>query len=304
MKDLGVSQTVASKILGDVFGYACDDGDDDKLLTDQGPMAALVDAENDDVFDELLVKLKDKWNELESSCTGKVPLFYSWFSQYKACDIKESMLAPLRSAVGLGCPPLKYTTNSNESINAMIHGKNHYNAKSWADFCSFIKEQVDIQRREIELAIVSKGEYRVCSEYSKYIMVSEEMWWRMTLSQRRKKITAFFSVTDCKLKTSVASTSACSAVPRASCIDAEPNSTVHTSSISHTPLSVPYKSTGITTLSEEHLQSLWSKAAFISSKQSNIVAAPGASSTYMVSSAYIQGHTQQSYCTSCRKISM
>ena len=291
LKELGVAQTVASKILGDVFGYACDN-DDDALHTNlEATEMPLVDAENDDAFDEILVKLKDKWNELESSCTGKAPLFYSWFNQYKACDIKESMLASLRSAIGLGNPPCKYTTNSNESINAMIHGKNHYNAKNWADFCSFIKELVDVQRKEIELAIVSKGEYRISSEYSKY-MVSEEMWWKLTPSQRRRKISAFFSAADCKLKTSRDHTlsSNCSATSRASCIEEEPNyshtpsrkSIAVSPSTSNIPLSIPHKSTGITTLSEVHLQNLWSKAALILSKKSNIVAAPGASSTYMV----------------------
>ena len=295
LKELGVSQTVASKILGDVFGYAYDNDDDTLHANLEATEVPLVDAENDDAFDELLVKLKDKWNELESSCTGKAPLFYSWFNQYKACDIKESMLASLRRAIGLGNPPCKYTTNSNESINAMIHGKNHYNAKNWADFCGFIKELVDVQRKEIELAILSKGEYRISSEYSKY-MVSEETWWKLTPSQRRRKISAFFSVVDCKLKTSHDHTlsSDCSATSRASYIDEEPNYS-HTPSrksitippsTSNTPLSIPHKSTGIATLSEVHLQNLWSKAALILSKRSNIVAAPGSSSIYMVIAWY------------------
>ena len=93
----------------------------------------IVDAWSEDEFHEILEQLADKWNALEKECTKKLPVFYSWFCKYKASEVKESMLASLRAAVGLGNPPKWYTTNRNESMNSVIHGKNHYSAMNWAD---------------------------------------------------------------------------------------------------------------------------------------------------------------------------
>ena len=134
LRELGISQNVAGIILNDIFGHNSND-DDNGIDTAQ---LALVSVDSDDAFDSILEALEDKWKKLESDCTGKPPAFLSWFVKYKSCEIKDSMLAPLRTALGLGCPPAIYTTNSNESMNAMIHGKNHYSAKNWANFCSFI----------------------------------------------------------------------------------------------------------------------------------------------------------------------
>lgn len=38
-------------------------------------------------------------------------------------------------------------------MNAVIHGKTHYSAKNWADFCEHIKDEVDQQCKNIELII-------------------------------------------------------------------------------------------------------------------------------------------------------
>ena len=58
-----------------------------------------------------------------------------------------------------------------------------------------IKEKVELQKRDIELAIAGRGEYQICEEYAS-LAVDQENWWKMTPSQRRKKISAFFSITD------------------------------------------------------------------------------------------------------------
>ena len=93
------------------------------------------------------------------------------------------MLAGLREAMGLGNPPKWYTTNRNESMNSVIHGKNHYSAMNWADFCEAILGKVEEQRKEIEYAMTGRGEYRVCDAFSSFV-VKERDWWKMTPSQR------------------------------------------------------------------------------------------------------------------------
>jgi hypothetical protein len=49
-------------------------------------------------------------------------------------------------------------------MNSVIHGKNHYTAMNWADFCEVVKRKVDEQKKEIEYALTG-------CEYVKSIVV-------------------------------------------------------------------------------------------------------------------------------------
>lgn len=142
LKALGVSHGAMQEILRDMFDEKAsqtmgDPSDDDECSV---PPCGLVNAESCDDCDSQLGSLCEKWNCLEMECTEKQPLFHAWFKRYEANDVKDCMLASLRSALGLGFPPRIYTINQNKSMNAVIHGKNHYSASNWADFCEVVKK--------------------------------------------------------------------------------------------------------------------------------------------------------------------
>ena len=107
------------------------------------------------------------------------------------------------------------------------------------------------------MALTNRGEYRVCKEYSRFVD-SESEWWKLKPSQRKKKISAFFNTVCAEhaVPASVTASASCSL---------EPPATIPSG------LSISYASTGITTLSQDHLSQIWVKATNILRDPGNIV---------------------------------
>lgn len=59
------------------------------------------------------------------------------------------MRKDLREAVGLGSPPAIFTTNSSESVNAVLKKKVDYKQHEWPRFNEHLKEVVEGQRDEV-----------------------------------------------------------------------------------------------------------------------------------------------------------
>ena len=59
--------------------------------------------------------------------------------------MKHKMLKGLREKVGLGSPPVQFTNNPNESVNAWIKEKVDYKKSELNVFCQKMKELVDSQ---------------------------------------------------------------------------------------------------------------------------------------------------------------
>ena len=77
-------------------------------------------------FEQHLDTLRSKWDRLELSVhLNNPPQFHNCLLRNEAHIMKESMIALVCKAAGLGCPPATYTTNRNGSMNKV--------AKSHAD---------------------------------------------------------------------------------------------------------------------------------------------------------------------------
>ena len=86
-----------------------------------------MDSESPEQFDLELQQLEEVWNSKEMYARSSTEAqFHSWFTKYQASNMKEKMLKPLRTAVGLGQIPAEYTNNPNESTNAQIKEKVDY----------------------------------------------------------------------------------------------------------------------------------------------------------------------------------
>ena len=67
--------------------------------------------------------MEPKWRKKEEETPGCQPGFYDWFLTHKAHQLVSGMLKPVREEAGLGHPPVPFTTNASESLNAMIKQK-------------------------------------------------------------------------------------------------------------------------------------------------------------------------------------
>ena len=84
----------------------------------------LVDCTSEEAFDTMLQHLKKVWNEYETLFAPSSGLqFYAFFSRYQADVVNYHMRRDLRESAGLGSPPAIFTTNSSESINAVVKEK-------------------------------------------------------------------------------------------------------------------------------------------------------------------------------------
>ena len=84
------------------------------------------------------------------------------------------MLCSIRQECGLGCPPEPFTTNSNESINAVLKRKVNYTKSELPDR---IKKVIDEQQREVERAIIGRGKYKLRPQYYSTLEVQEAKWF-------------------------------------------------------------------------------------------------------------------------------
>lgn len=81
--------------------------------------------------------------------------------------VKKTMLKETRIDAGLGNPPSYFTTNSTESINAMLKNKVNYKKSELPEFLEKLRSVIDEQEKELERAIIDCGQYQLCNEYKK-----------------------------------------------------------------------------------------------------------------------------------------
>ena len=177
------SDTIVSDIAGDIFGK--------QVGTTY--FEGLVDAENEDVFYKKLEEMRKLWEAKEKESSDCIPGFYPWFCEHKVDSIVSGMLKPVREEAGLGSPPSSFTTNANESLNAMLKRKVDFKKNELPNFVNNLKELIDEQERELERAIIGRGKYQIREEYN-FLKMKEEDWFRMSREQREKHLHRFSQV--------------------------------------------------------------------------------------------------------------
>ena len=86
----------------------------------------LVDSTDNDDYENKLEHLVQSWMNSEMPSIADISKFIQWFMTHKAGVIENSMLHPVREECGLGNPPSIFTTNTSESINALLKHKVDY----------------------------------------------------------------------------------------------------------------------------------------------------------------------------------
>ncbi|XP_064389220.1 uncharacterized protein LOC135337257 [Halichondria panicea] len=80
-----------------------------------------------------------------------------WFTKNKVDVIRRSMLKPVREEAGLGSPPDKFYTNASETVNSVLKNAVSYKQNKLPDFILKLKEVCEEQEREVERAVVGRG---------------------------------------------------------------------------------------------------------------------------------------------------
>ena len=175
LQEFGISGNIKETIVADIFGRR------------RGTVfeAGLADASSRDLFVKQLGQLEEPWSALHDNGRN----FFNWFRDHKSDDFVSCVISPVRQRAGLGCPPERFTTNRSETTNNVLqdfvsresHGKKKVDEYS---FASSVEKLVKIQKQDIELAVVGRGEYKLREEF-RYLEVTPSEWSRMREDQRK-----------------------------------------------------------------------------------------------------------------------
>ena len=183
LSEIGITGTVASEIVFDIF---C-------KKVDGGIQGGLVDCTSSDEFDTALKVVVEKWNTLHNH-GGK---FVEYFLKEKAEVIREAGRANVRSVCGLGYPPKVYTQNANECMNRLIKAEENssYSKKesSLLPYVERVRNEIKRQQDEQFLAVLGRGQYRLTEEFS-FLEVQERNFYSMTDGQKTSLRKNFFSI--------------------------------------------------------------------------------------------------------------
>ena len=232
LTDLLIPESHREVILRDIFG------------SQQGTMyiKGLLDSSDANDFDYKLSLLRTRWDDMElATPPHRDPSFHGWIVRNEASTMKASMIASIRELAGLGCPPAKYTTNRNESMNKVAKEKCGRSRSSWVQLNNSMYDLVTDQLKEVEKAVYGMGEYIFEAQYQN-LMISSSKWFMMTPGQRKQHLQKVFETHSVPFETQ----------GEASCSTAPSTSTIR--------LSVQPEKLGIMQLSSDLVMSLWKKA--------------------------------------------
>ena len=176
LRSLGISQTVSSEFLTDIFG----------VQKGSKFEHGLIDADSEASFDRSVGHLKHCRNNLEKSCVSSSSdaQFHSWLIKYKAADIKSCVLPSVRAKAGYD-PTCKFTTNMSESINNVIKQEVAWKESKLPDLIDHLKALVRQHTEELENAVIGRGEWKFKSQYE-HLQASYEIWFTKTAEFKEK----------------------------------------------------------------------------------------------------------------------
>ena len=185
LQDDGITGKVKGEFVADIFGRKIGN------VQENG----LIDAENQEKCDIMLVNVKERWSTMHPSGL----FFHKWFCDNKRKEFLTSAINPVRQRAGLGCPPERFTTNRSEQTNRLIQEFTRAESKGGKkvhefSFCVSLRKLVNTQKQEVELALLGRGEYKLCENFRSF-EVTPQQWSKMQEEQKRKAIEKVHSVT-------------------------------------------------------------------------------------------------------------
>ena len=233
----------------------------------------VVDSETAEEFWLRMAQIKHIWKERMGSKREEV---HSWVIKYKADEMVNSMIRPVRIRAGLGDPTVQFTTNRVECINHLLSDEAGGQPQNLPQFTKIVRTLVERQRKNVEWAIIGKGPYRLHPTLQEH-QVSEETWCSMTMTDERQLYIQRVFDTDI---------SNCE-VQHNQCISTLPTPPVHTTTSNNSQIQIESQ-TGILGLNsnefacrleryihKETAVGIWKKASRLLGEPDNISVAPG-----------------------------
>ena len=267
LKGRGFPSSTADEFLADIFGKRSG------CTYEEG----LVDSEDVADFDARLLVCKAVWLAREGPYVRDGQLsFFDYFQKYYANVVRYNMLKQLRIDAGLGNPPDIFTTNSSESINAVLKRKVNFKESEWSEFNRQLKEIVDEQREETIRVLSGRGQYRLCKPYHR-LEANPQGWIQMSTDQKRQHVQRFDSAS-LRPMSGVKRLSYSYSTVNSDCSSLSMLSEASPADISDTTLcamSIPVEDCGIQSLAFETLSGIWVKAEQYIKSAKDVVPAPG-----------------------------
>lgn len=148
----------------------------------------LVDADSDEEYNKGLQSLSLKWESYDNDAKGPLHSFCRWLKCYKSETIKQTMLRSKRRQAGLGDPPVAFTTNASESINALLKNQVQHKKSDVPLFLDKLKAAIDEQQSELQRAIIDKGKYKFKKTFENLMKGEDEWLLKMSTSQKQNHI--------------------------------------------------------------------------------------------------------------------
>ena len=147
--ELGLSQLLTNKIIGDIFGAG-----------------GLVFTSDRADFEKKYADLSRQWHELESM-EKRNPGFVTYFEKNRKNDVYDHMRVQMAENAGFGNQLI--TTNPIESINYVVKRWRNFEASDMCTVLEELKDCIDQQRNNVKKAFLNlHSPYVVRSEYTKY----------------------------------------------------------------------------------------------------------------------------------------
>ena len=172
LRELGVDSNTIQVVLGDIFGRQID----------TQHLERLVDADSEKEYHRGLEKLCKKWEKLDSN---RLHSFASWFREHYNTKIKKSLLRSKRKQARLGDPPAAFTTNTSESVNALLKTEFENKQSDIPTFITKLEAVIDEQDRELERAIIDSGKYRFAKQFKHFVKTERQWFHQMSITQRQ-----------------------------------------------------------------------------------------------------------------------
>ena len=253
LKDLKFSDSLSRSVLNDIFGNRSSDT----------YVEGLIDAVDGADFDNRFLRLETSWSKQEKSDVG-TDEFVPWFQRYKLDHFKKTMIGSVRKAAGL-LPTEHFSTNASEAVNMILKSKMNYKKSDLPYLVSQIKELVFEQLEELDNALLNRGKFSVKSSFQD-LVVGESSWHNMSEQQRLAHIERFHNTTpinQCDSSEAIRSSSL--------------SNSINSPTLSELSIS-PSFATKCTSVSDDVILGIWTKAAKLVATKGAIAEAPGCSS--------------------------
>jgi hypothetical protein len=273
LQELALPQFIISDILSDIFGRQIG------TIKETG----LIDSEDAAEFRVRLQQCQKIWDGRELPYSpDRRRKFYSWFLKYKADDMEEHMILSIRKKAKL---PDLFSTNKIECVNSMISDETNHKQHDMVSFARQMKAMCQIQRREIEWAIIDKGPFQLHPSL-RHLQVPETEWFVNMNPDDRLAYVSMVLGMNIPAKESLAASSVCPSNLHVSNLATTSSfstqADVSLSSLQPTQTSRQNLSIGeeeikkyITTLPKCSIEGMYKKACELVNSPGNITQAPG-----------------------------